>query len=92
MAQAGARFTDSLLRALEGEKGIVEPTFVESPVAAKDGALYFSTNVELGVNGVEKIHPLGALSEYEQKLYEAAVPELQNNIAKGVSHVKKASA
>ncbi|KAJ3412744.1 Malate dehydrogenase, cytoplasmic [Chytridiales sp. JEL 0842] len=88
MAQAGARFTDSLLRALEGEKGIVEPTFVESPVASKDGAQYFSTNVELGVNGVEKIHPLGALSEYEQKLYEAAVPELQKNIAKGVQHVK----
>ncbi|KAI9341024.1 malate dehydrogenase, NAD-dependent [Zopfochytrium polystomum] len=90
MAQAGARFTGSLLRALKGEKGIVEPTFVYSDVAKKDGIDFFSTNVELGVNGVEKIHGLGPLSEYEQKLYEAAVPELQKNIAKGVAHVNKA--
>ncbi|KAJ1549663.1 Malate dehydrogenase, cytoplasmic, partial [Cladochytrium tenue] len=90
MAQAGARFTGSLLRALHGEKGIVEPTFVLSDVAAKDGAAFFSTNVELGVNGVEKIHPLGALSDYEKKLYEAAVPELTKNIAKGVQHATKA--
>jgi hypothetical protein len=37
MAQAGARFTNSLIAALEGAKGIVEPTFVYSPAAAKDG-------------------------------------------------------
>ncbi|KAJ3108234.1 Malate dehydrogenase, cytoplasmic [Phlyctochytrium planicorne] len=90
MAQAGARFTNSLLEALEGKKGIIEPTYVQSPVAAKDGVEFFSTNVELGVNGVEKIHPIGELSAYEKKLYEAAIPELQKNIEKGVQHVKKA--
>ena len=89
MAQAGARFTDSLLRALEGEKGIVEPTYVLSPVASKEGVEWFSTNVELGKNGVQKIHPLGPLSEFEQKLFEAAIPELQKNISKGVEHAKK---
>ncbi|KAI8896392.1 lactate/malate dehydrogenase [Globomyces pollinis-pini] len=89
MAQAGARFADSLLRALEGEKGIVEPTYVQSPVAAKDGIEFFSTNVELGKEGVSKIHPLGPLNEYEQELYEAAVPELKKNIAKGVEFVAK---
>ncbi|TPX74947.1 malate dehydrogenase [Chytriomyces confervae] len=90
MAQAGARFTNSLLEALEGKKGIVEPTYVYSPVAAKDGVAWFSTNVELGVNGVEKIHPLGELSEYEKKLYAEAVPELQKNIKKGEEHANKA--
>ncbi|KAJ3229153.1 Malate dehydrogenase, cytoplasmic [Chytriomyces hyalinus] len=90
MAQAGARFTNSLLEALEGKKGIVEPTYVYSPVAAKDGVAWFSTNVELGVNGVEKIHPLGELSEYEKKLYAEAVPELQKNIKKGEDHANKA--
>ncbi|KAJ3073736.1 Malate dehydrogenase, cytoplasmic [Podochytrium sp. JEL0797] len=89
MAMAGARFTNSLLEALEGKKGVVEPTFVLSPVAAADGATWFSTNVELGVNGVEKIHPLGPLSDFEKKLYDAAVPELVNNIKKGEQHVKK---
>ncbi|KAJ3192219.1 Malate dehydrogenase, cytoplasmic [Irineochytrium annulatum] len=88
MAQAGARFTNSLLEALHGQKGIVEPTYVQSPVASKDGVEFFSTNVELGVNGVEKIHPLGQLSEYEQKLYKEAIPELQKNISKGVAHAK----
>lgn len=47
MAFAGARFTISLLRALGGERGIIEPTFVESNVVP--GVAYFATNVELGV-------------------------------------------
>ncbi|KAJ3351293.1 Malate dehydrogenase, cytoplasmic [Entophlyctis luteolus] len=89
MAQAGARFTNSLLEALEGKKGVIEPTFVYSPVAAKDGVSWFSTNVELGVNGVEKIHPLGELSEFEKKLYAEAIPELQKNITKGEEHANK---
>jgi malate dehydrogenase len=49
MAQAGARFANSLMRAMKGEKGIVEPTYVLSDVAAKDGVSFFATNVELGV-------------------------------------------
>ncbi|KAJ3043439.1 Malate dehydrogenase, cytoplasmic [Rhizophlyctis rosea] len=89
MAQAGARFTDSLLRALGGEKGIVEPTFVYSDVARKDGVEWFSTNVELSPNGVGKIHPIGPLSDYEQTLYKAAVPELIKNIEAGVAFVAK---
>ncbi|KAL1918719.1 uncharacterized protein VTP21DRAFT_2741 [Calcarisporiella thermophila] len=84
MAFAGARFTFSLLRAIQGEKGIVEPTYVKSDVFAKEGLEYFSTNVELGPNGVEKIHPLGEISAYEQELINAAIPELKKNIAKGV--------
>ena len=90
MAQAGARFTTSLLKALNGQRGIVEPTFVYSPVAKKDGVDFFATNVELGPEGVAKIHPLGPLSPYEQKLYQAVVPELKKNIAKGVEFVAKA--
>ncbi|KAI8925714.1 lactate/malate dehydrogenase [Entophlyctis helioformis] len=89
MAQAGARFANSLLKALNGQKGIVEPTYVYSPVAKKDGVDFFATNVELGPQGVAKIHPLGSLSAYEQKLYDAAVPELKKNIQKGVEFVAK---
>ncbi|KAJ8323814.1 Malate dehydrogenase, cytoplasmic, variant 2 [Batrachochytrium dendrobatidis] len=89
MAQAGARFTNSLLKALSGQKGIVEPTFVFSPVAKKDGVDFFATNVELGPQGVAKIHPLGSMSAYEQKLFAEAVPELKKNIAKGVEFVSK---
>jgi malate dehydrogenase len=88
MAQAGARFADSLLKALKGHKGIVEASYVVSPIAAKDGIEYFSTHVELGPEGVAKVHPLGPLSAFEQGLYDAAVPELKANIKKGVEFVK----
>ncbi|KAF9457250.1 NAD-malate dehydrogenase [Collybia nuda] len=83
MAYAGAKFTNSLLRGLNGEKGVVTPTFVKSPLFADQGIDFFATNVELGVNGVEKIHPIGALSAEEQKLLDACLPELKKNIAKG---------
>ena len=49
MAYAGARFTGDLLRALHGEKGVVVPTFVKSPLFADKGIDFFSSNVELGV-------------------------------------------
>ncbi|RKP15420.1 malate dehydrogenase [Piptocephalis cylindrospora] len=88
MAFAGARFTQSLLRATVGkETGVVEPTFVQSPVMADKGVEYFATNVELGPDGVKNIQGLGSLSASEEKLIEAAVPELQKNIAKGVAFV-----
>jgi malate dehydrogenase len=88
MAQAGARFADSVLRALNGEEGIVEPTFVKSHVATKDGVEWFSTDVELGTEGVKKILGTGELNEYEQALYKAAIPELKANIEKGYKFVK----
>jgi len=89
MAQAGARFTSSLLKALSGQKGMVEPTYVLSPVAADKGVDFFATFVELGKNGVEKIHPTGPMNAFEQKLFEAAIPELKKNISKGVEFAKK---
>jgi len=50
MAYAGAKFTNSLLRGLNGEKGVVTPTFVKSPLYADQGIDFFSSNVELGVS------------------------------------------
>ncbi|KAJ3362071.1 Malate dehydrogenase, cytoplasmic [Allomyces javanicus] len=90
MAAAGARFTESLLKALHGQEGIVEPTFVQSPVLAAEGVEFFSTNVELGTDGVKKIHPIGATSEYEKELLSKCVPELKKNIEKGYAFVRSA--
>jgi malate dehydrogenase len=87
MAYAAAEFTNQLLRAMGGEKGIVAPSFVQSPLYEKEGVEFFSSNVELGPNGVEKIHPLGPLTAEEEKLVQACIPELKKNIAKGVSFV-----
>jgi malate dehydrogenase len=49
MAYAAAKFTNQLLRALNGEKGVVAPTFVKSPLFESQGIDFFSSNVELGV-------------------------------------------
>ncbi|CAJ0930788.1 unnamed protein product, partial [Mesorhabditis belari] len=84
MALAGARFANSLLRALKGEK-VVQCAYVESE--AVKGVNFFSTPLELGPNGVEKILGVGKVTPFEQKLIDASVPELNKNIAKGVKFV-----
>jgi len=86
MAYAGARFTHSVLRALKGEKGVVECAYVESSV--QPGVTFFSSPVELGVNGIEKIHPIGEIDEFEKQKVAEAVPELKSAIAKGIEYVK----
>lgn len=81
MAYAGARFTSSLLRALKGDKGVSECAFVESPVVP--GCTFFSTRVDLGKEGVAKIHPIGPMSDFEKGMYEKMLPELKGSITKG---------
>lgn len=49
MAYAGAKFANALLRGLNGEKGVVTPTFVKSDLFASQGIDFFSSKVELGV-------------------------------------------
>ncbi|KAL4927286.1 malate dehydrogenase [Aspergillus undulatus] len=88
MAMAGARFAESLLRAAQGEKGVIEPTFVESPLYKDQGVDFFASKVELGPNGVEKINPVGQVNEYEQKLLDACLVDLKKNIKKGIDFVK----
>lgn len=89
MAMAGARMAESLLRAAQGEKGVVEPTFVDSPLYKDQGIDFFSSKVELGPNGVEKILPLGKLDGNEEKMLEACLADLKKNIEKGVAFVAK---
>lgn len=83
MAFAGARFAESLLKASQGQKGVVEPTFIESPLFKNQGVDFFASRVELGPNGAEKILDVGQVPEYEQKLLEASLGDLKKNIKKG---------
>ena len=52
MAYAGARFTNSLLRGLSGEKRVITPTFVKNALFEDQGVDFFSSNVELGVSAL----------------------------------------
>ncbi|KAI9830610.1 MAG: Malate dehydrogenase, cytoplasmic [Phylliscum demangeonii] len=89
MAMAGARFTESLLKAAQGQKGVIEPTFVDSPLYKDRGVGFFASKVELGPNGIEQIHAVGKLNDYEQKLLETCLLDLKKNIDKGVEFVKQ---
>ena len=85
MAMAGARFTESLLKAAQGQKGVIEPTFVDSPLFKDIGIDFFASKVELGPNGVEKIHEVGSVTLKEQELLDACLKDLEKNIVKGMS-------
>lgn len=85
MAYAGARFTFSVLEALNGKQGVVECAYV----ASQDGPTsYFATPLLFGKNGVEKSLGVGKITDYEQNLINVAVKELNANIAKGVKFVE----
>jgi malate dehydrogenase len=73
MAMAGARFAESLLKASQGETGVVEPTFVDSPLYKDQGIDFFASKVELGPDGVQKIHPVGKLTRQEEALLQACL-------------------
>ena len=84
MGQAAAKFGLSLVRALNGEKGIVECTYVEG---SGDKARFFAQPVLLGKNGVEKILDYGSLSDYEQTTLNDALDTLRSDIIIGEEFV-----
>merc|ERR1712106_708303 len=80
MAYAAARFTDSLIKGISGQEGVVECAYVASDLTE---AKYFATPIVLGPAGIEKNLGLGTLSEFEQGLLAAGIPELIGSIKKG---------
>ena len=85
MGQAAARFGLSLVRALQGEQGVVECAYVEG-----DGqyARFFSQPLLLGKNGVE-CKSIGTLSAFEQSALEGMLDTLKKHIALGEEFVNK---
>jgi len=101
MAFAGFRFAESIIKAVHGEKGIVEPTFVYLPGVpggdhiskAIGGLEYFAIPVELGPSGVVKaINVLGGITDKEKELLAAAQVGLKKNIDQGIEFAKASSA
>jgi len=84
MAYAGARFAISIMKAMNGEQGIVECAFVRSN---ETEAKYFSTPILFGKNGMEKSLGLAKLSDYEAQLVQECLPELKGSIKKGEDFV-----
>ncbi|XWX92806.1 malate dehydrogenase [Salmonella enterica] len=86
MGQAAARFGLSLVRALQGEKGVVECAYVEG-----DGqyARFFSQPLLLGKNGVEERKSIGTLSAFEQHSLDAMLDTLKKDIQLGEDFINK---
>lgn len=80
MGQAACRFALSLVKALQGEQGIVECAYVEG-----DGeyARFFAQPVRLGKEGVEALLPIGTLSAFEQNALESMLDTLHTDIVLG---------
>lgn len=85
MAYAGLKFASSLMRAMSGDKNVVECAFVENNLTESP---FFSTPVRLGPNGVEEVLPFGKLSAFEEKGLQAMLPDLKNQVQKGYDFVK----
>jgi malate dehydrogenase len=86
MGQAAAKFGLSLVRALNGEEGVIECTYVEG---SGDMARFFAQPVLLGKNGVEKILGFGDLSAFEEKTLNAALETLRSDIKIGEEFVSQ---
>ena len=86
MGQAAARLGLSLVRALQGEKDVVECAYVEG-----DGqyARFFSQPLLLGKNGIEEYLPIGKLSAHEQQAQEGMLETLKKDIVLGEEFVNR---
>ncbi len=80
MAQAAARFTKSLVAAMNGE-AVEECCYVQT---GDDSTSFHAQPVKLGKDGVDSIPALPALSNYEQKLLDEMADVLSGNIVKGI--------
>lgn len=86
MGQAAARFGLSLIRALNGEKDVIECTYTEG-----DGehARFFAQPVRLGKNGVEEYLPIGQLSDFEKQSLNGMLDVLKKDIILGEEFINK---
>jgi len=89
MAYAAARFAESCLRAMAGEGGVVECTYVAS---TQTSLPFFASPVRIGRAGVEEFLPVGAMNELEQRNYDQMLTELGGSIRKGVEFAQRRAA
>lgn len=84
MAYAGARLGAAVLSGLAGVEK-TECAYVASDVTDLP---YFSSKVTFGKTGVVKVHPVGPLSEYEQKRLDELKEVLKGEIESGLKYAE----
>jgi len=83
MAYAGARFGYAVLNGLSGTP-TTECAYVQSSVVPE--LPYFSSKVTFGVNGVEKVHELGPMSDHEKTRLAEVTEQLKGEIQRGLDY------
>jgi malate dehydrogenase len=83
MAFAGARLGKAVLAGLNGTP-TTECAYVLSDVMP--GLPYFTSKTTFGKKGVETVHPIGKLNQYEEKRLEEAKAALKNEIQSGLDY------
>ena len=86
MGQAACRFGLSLVKALQGEKGILEYAYVDG---GSRHAPFFAQPITLGKDGLEEVHDYGKLSAYEQSALDGMLDTLNKDIQLGVDFANK---
>jgi len=84
MAYSGARFGNAVLAGLAG-KPTTECAYVASTITDLP---YFSSKVTFGPKGVEKVHDIGTLNDYEKTRLAEASAQLKTEIEKGLEYAK----
>merc|ERR1712190_374212 len=83
MAYSGARLGKAVLSGLAGVP-VTECAYVESDV--QPGVQYFASKVVFGKLGVEKVLPIGSLTEPEKTRLEELTPILKGEIDDGLEY------
>ncbi|WP_341495933.1 malate dehydrogenase [Photobacterium damselae subsp. damselae] len=86
MGQAACRFGLALVRALQGEQGVVECAYVEGN---GEHARFFAQPVLLGKDGIEEVMDYGTLSAFEQQALESMLDTLRGDIVIGEEFAAK---
>mmetsp|Transcript_46391 Transcript_46391/g.93627 ORF Transcript_46391/g.93627 Transcript_46391/m.93627 type:complete len:331 (-) Transcript_46391:177-1169(-) len=87
MAYAGARFGKTVLAGLAGERR-TQYAYVISSITELP---FFTLNATFGPNGVEEVHPLGSMTDYEKRRLAEATKQLKEEIDAGIKSLKPPS-
>merc|ERR1719356_1389862 len=87
-AYASGRFGQAVLAGLSGER-TTETAFVKTDGKVYQDFEYFTTKVTFGPNGVERVHPIGPITDAEKRVLDAAAETLREEIAEGVRYAAK---
>jgi len=87
-AYASGRFGQAVLAGLSGER-TTETAFVKTGGDVYQDFEFFATKVTFGPNGVERVHPIGPITDDEKKRLDLVAATLREEIDEGVRYATK---